>query len=175
MLGLKSFCIIKLYFKFRLMENNADKIAVKHFRLGYVDKAGKVEVLPFLDLSRKDELWGIECERLIISLKNSGFGRWDEVMRKGKPLSSSWRISLPFEDSLAYYFVNRFRFKQEIENLRSHGIEVDDWLEGWYWSCEELGYNGNRIHTFNMYDGSYSTHDRYNTNGFVRYALICMH
>lgn len=123
----------------------------------------------------KDELWGIECERLIISLKNSGFGRWDEVMRKGKPLSSSWRISLPFEDSLAYYFVNRFSFKQEIENLRSHGIEVDDWLEGWYWSCEELGYNGNRIHTFNMCDGSYSTHDRYNTNGFVRYALICMH
>lgn len=156
------------------MENTADKIRLEHFRLGYVDKDGNVKVLPVLDLSKKDELWGIECDRVIISLKNSGFGRWDSVMHQEKPLLSKWRVSLPLVESLAYCFVNRFKLKQIFKFLRSHGVEADDWLEGWYWSCEELGYDGNQIHTFDMSGGSYSVHDRLDTNGFVRYALICM-
>ncbi len=154
------------------MENTAEKIALEHCRLGYVDKTGNLEILSVLDLSRKDEIKWIECGHTFVALKNSGFGRWDTVMHREKPLLTKGRVSLPLVGGLADCFVNRFKFKQTVRLLRAHGVDADDWLEGWYWSCEELGYDGNQIHTFEMSSGAYSVHDRLDTNGFVRYALL---
>ena len=88
----------------------------------------------------------------------------------GKVISQQWKFSLPLEDDLGDCYVAKSQFKETIEFLHIHGVAADDWLDGWYWSCEEQGRDN--FHTFDMLKGCYYTHDSYDSNGFVRFALV---
>ena len=152
------------------MESNFDIKVKSPSPLVYITKAGEVKISSELELANRENLWGVQCGNIFVALKNSGFSDWQHAIHQEKVISPQWKISLPLEDDLGDCCVVRAQFKEVVEFLRNHGVAADDWLDGWYWSCEEQGRDN--VHTFDMLKGCYATHDRFDSNGFVRFALV---
>lgn len=140
--------------------------------LAYITELGHVQVLPVLEIAKRDKLWGIKCGNIIVALKNSKFNNWIHAMKSERVLSPKWKISLPLVDDLCDCYAAKDNFRKTLDFLHVHSVDADDWLDGWYWSGEETGFDSDTIHTFDMKDGMYSKHDRRDNNGFVRYALV---
>ncbi len=152
------------------MESNFNIKVKSPSPLVYITKAGEVKISSELELANRENLWGVQCSNIFVALKNSGFSDWQHAIHQEKVISPQWKISLPLEDDLGDCYVVRAQFKEVVEFLRNHGVAADDWLDGWYWSCEEQGRDN--VHTFDMLKGCYATHDRFDSNGFVRFALV---
>lgn len=152
------------------MESNFNIKVKSPSPLVYITKAGEVKISSELELANRENLWGVQCSNIFVALKNSGFSDWQHAIHQEKVISPQWKISLPLEDDLGDCCVVRAQFKEVVEFLRNHGVAADDWLDGWYWSCEEQGRDN--VHTFDMLKGCYETHDRFDSNGFVRFALV---
>lgn len=152
------------------MESNFNIKVKSPSPLVYITKAGEVKISSELELANRENLWGVQCSNIFVALKNSGFSDWQHAIHQEKVISPQWKISLPLEDDLGDCYVVRAQFKEAVEFLRNHGVAADDWLDGWYWSCEEQGRDN--VHTFDMLKGCYETHDRFDSNGFVRFALV---
>ena len=152
------------------MESNFNIKVKSPSPLVYITKAGEVKISSELELANRENLWGVQCSNIFVALKNSGFSDWQHAIHQEKVISPQWKISLPLEDDLGDCCVVRAQFKEVVEFLRNHGVAADDWLDGWYWSCEEQGRDN--VHTFDMLKGCYATHDRFDSNGFVRFALV---
>ena len=152
------------------MESNFNIKVKSPSPLVYITKAGEVKISSELELANRENLWGVQCSNIFVALKNSGFSDWQHAIHQEKVISPQWKISLPLEDDLGDCYVVRAQFKEVVEFLRNHGVAADDWLDGWYWSCEEQGRDN--VHTFDMLKGCYETHDRFDSNGFVRFALV---
>lgn len=151
------------------MESKFDIKVKSPSQLVYITKDGGVTISSELDLANRENLWGVQCGKIFVALKNSGFSDWPHAIHQEKVISPQWKISLPLVDDLGDCYLAKAHFKETLEFLHVHGVDADDWLDGWHWSCEEQGRD--RVHTFDMLKGCYGTHDRYDSNGFVRFAL----
>ena len=142
--------------------------------LVYIAKSGEVKIMQVLDFALRENLWGMKCGNIFVALKNSGFNDWVQAMQNAPsvPPASGWKITLAPVDSLSECFVANAQFQKGLEFLHVHAVEAEDWLKGWYWSGEQFEREAGQIHTFDMKNGRFGTHDFQDSNGFVRYALL---
>ncbi len=166
-----------------------NSVVVTPCRLVYIKSNKSIEIKPELELDfdKLFQLWGIECGGVYISCQNGlyadwdniPFGNWEKALTIANDetkkclegnLRGKWEFRLPTVDELGSCFFEKRKFNETVEIIQENTpSEPDKWLDGWYWSKDEFGCNS--VHTFDMKDGIYSTHDRRDSNGFIRLAL----
>ena len=151
-------------------------------QLVYIEPNKRIEVKPELDFDRLWHLWGIECGGAYIALCNEGHGNWQKAISTAESLTkeelegallNKWQFQLPSVDVLSNCFIEKKKFEETIAIIQDTSFEVDYWSEGWYWGKDE--HISDDVHTFDMKDGLYATHNRLDNNGFIRLALVPCH
>lgn len=125
-----------------------------HLPLLYI-KDGKTEVLPHLDLSRLDQIWGIMSSGYAIKLTHQPFRlTWTETQSQIQTLAqesfggTDFEVFIPPDDGLRHCYYYRHEFSATVELLVAHKIKADKWLVALYW-CAGFGF-GSRGKAFHM-------------------------
>ena len=95
-------------------------------------KDGNYEVLPYLDLSRKDEVWGIKCGNFVCKKTKEGKCLFTELGEKDLAF-------LPKGFFLSGVFMLKEKFNATISILNVAGIQADEIDDSWHLTSDEVG------------------------------------
>ncbi len=129
--------------------------------------SGKVEVLPFLDLSMKANVWGVHVAGLYFKRTCENKGNWyyardiiANAVREGVVLPSC----VQFQDA----FKKKDAFNETVDILIKNGVNAN-YLEGEYWTANVKG--DDHAYIVRMSDGLEFAYAKFCSSAKIRLAL----
>jgi hypothetical protein len=101
------------------------KIAVTALPIVYQKANGTLDVLPYLDLTRKNEVAGIYSGRKCVSLINHGRKNWNDAMQAAKNFGNGWE--LPNYDDEQRLRREWMDFDATVEVLKRNNVDAMPW------------------------------------------------
>lgn len=157
------------FFNERVLPYSESKISTP-LPIIYRRKDGEAFILPYLDLGRVKEVWGIQVGEVWFKKTHE----MEDVYEKAHNISQKVSVKgKHYRFALASEFETAFKLREEFNQtaaiLRNHSVIAENWLPGSYW-C--YGAQKNTAIKFNMDNGSSSVYAKHcGTTGFVRLII----
>lgn len=158
-MGLSQEDIEHWYKQNKLRSQNTGRIETP-LSLIYI-KNDKIEVLPYLDLERKYEIWGIKSAGQAVKLTHENGQQpmdWYAAMAAVNNVTIAGKaLAIPKRAELDRHRQEIDDFNKTVKILKQHEIEADFWNMSWYWTPEE--YSSGSAYSYSLNNGlSYSYH-----------------
>ena len=131
----------------------------------YAEGRQKIEILPYLDMKRRENVWGIKVGNVLWK-KTSDYKEtsWFEVKKELISCLNGDISYVPQVDDYKNAFLECAAFNRTAALLREIGIPADDWIEEWYWAQKtEDGFP--HIYLFDMGSGTV-----FSDRSYINYA-----
>lgn len=139
--------------------------------LVYVSK-GVVELHEYVDLPRKNEIWGISSGDLFYNLVIDKSVTWNQEMSKGKAYTIGGKnLTLPTLEQLAAAFKQKEKFNKTAEILHNLGLKVDKWTDDLFCALD-VDFAAESVGAFNMQTGTAAKVHFSNSDLCARLALL---
>ena len=136
----------------------------------YRRKDGNTFTLPYLDLARVKEVWGIQVGDVFFKKTHEMedvYEKAHNISKKASVKDKHYRFALTSEFQKAFELKDEFN--QTAEILRRHAVQAENWQNGSYW-C--YGAQTNTALKFSMENGTSSVYAKHcGTTGFVRLII----
>lgn len=120
--------------------------------IAYFD-GNHVETLPYLDLDRRGEIFGIKVGSQIVSIFEEGVANWHnaKMMAMMAPMLGGKSATLPLISSFDELFSLRYEFNRTIYVLRTWRVDAHYWKNAIYHAFEISAYE--RHYVYDMRKG----------------------
>ena len=134
---------------------------------------GTVEVLPYLDLERKDEIWGIQSCGILWDKKQRCDCLWNKAADLSflDGLAVGHIVLLPAIEQLKLLFNDFKIFNKTVEILRTNNVDADFLEAGWYFSKDV--HNNFLVRVYNMETNEADVRDKL-CIGYYSRGCICL-
>ena len=109
--------------------------------IAYKDRlTGYMNLRPYIDMNKKSQIWGIAISSMVFKLTNENDCNWNDAANF--QVNDKSRAHMPTTTNLDAALYYKDEFNSTVEKLNKCGVKADFWLDGWYWSFEEIGDDG---------------------------------
>lgn len=137
----------------------------------YLSKDGKIEVLPYLDLSRVTEVWGAKCGNTLFKKAHDQPTTWKGITDVYKMVRvKGHTLALPALKELQNLYSERADFNQTMDIFRRNGVFAENLKDSWYWAADLQ--QEHSAYMVNLESGYESVFVSFSTTGTIRPTLV---